>query len=65
MTNSTLVAFVQLVAGMRRAQRQYFKTRSREDLLRAKDFEGLVDTAVLGLTAPEPEPELPWEGARP
>ena len=38
--------FVILVAQMRSAQKSFFKTRSTEDLQRAKSFEAHVDDAV-------------------
>lgn len=58
---STMQAFVALVAAMREAQHSYFRTRLREDLLRARDCERRVDTALLGLCQPAQEPELPLE----
>jgi hypothetical protein len=62
MTASQVQAFVALVAAMREAQHSYFRTRLREDLLRARDCERRVDTALRELTAPEDEPELPLGG---
>jgi hypothetical protein len=38
--------FIQLVADMRAAQREYFQTRTRTSLTKAKDLEGKVDKYI-------------------
>ena len=38
--------FVSLVCDMRKAQKQYFKTRSKADLINSKQLEARVDKAL-------------------
>lgn len=47
-----LVAFVTLVADLRKAQRDYFRTRTADDLAAAKRLERAVDDAVKGFGKP-------------
>jgi hypothetical protein len=39
--------FIALVAQMRTAQKNYFKTRSKDVLIESKDLERQVDTAIV------------------
>ena len=39
-------AFFDLVSEMRKAQKEYFKTRSPESLIRSKDLERQVDKEI-------------------
>ena len=43
MTHTELRLFFELVRGMRQAQKLYFKTRGRDDLVAAKQIESEVD----------------------
>lgn len=45
--------FVDLVAGLRQAQRKYFKTRSYSDLAEAKKLEKQVDDALEDINNPK------------
>lgn len=47
--------FFQLVASMREAQREYFKTRSRSSLERSKALERRVDDEIKRVTAIRPD----------
>ena len=53
MTEAQMHIFVGLVADMRAWQIRYARSRSQEALLRAKEFEVLVDNALTGLLHPE------------
>lgn len=48
-----MVEFVETVNRMRTAQRNYFKTRSREFLVLSKQLEGQVDQALVDLSTAE------------
>ena len=39
-----IAKYVQLVNDMRKAQKSYFKTRSRDDLVKSKGLEAQIDT---------------------
>ena len=60
MTEVQMHIFVGLVADMRAWQQRFFRSRSQDALLRAKEFEALVDNALTALL----HPELPMENAR-
>lgn len=45
------IDFIDLVARMRAAQRQYFKTRERADLIESKRLEAEVDKVIVRLDA--------------
>lgn len=47
---TTLAEFVDLVKRMRIAQKQYFKTRSKEVLIESKRLENLVDKTIENLS---------------
>lgn len=47
---TTFGEFVDLVKRMRMAQKQYFKTRSKDVLVESKRLEALVDKAVENLS---------------
>ena len=59
MTEAQMEIFVGLVADMRAWQIRYCRSRSQETLLRAKEFEVLVDNALTGLLHPESPQEDP------
>lgn len=53
--------FVTLVKEMRAAQRNYFKTRSREFLVLSKQLEGQVDQALMDLSTTSGQLKEPAE----
>ena len=54
--------FYEMVRGMRKAQRQYFKTRSKADLLAALNAEAAVDEALDPPAITTPDPDAPIQG---
>jgi hypothetical protein len=48
----SLRGFARLVADLRSAQRDYFRTRTDEALVRAKDLERKVDAALREVLSP-------------
>jgi len=44
-----------IAAGMRVAQKRYFKDRSQENLMRSKDWERALDNALRSLSVQPPE----------
>ena len=54
-----LEEFVNLVQAMRSAQKAYFRTRSHDDLDRAKKLESQVDREIQRITHPDNQEELP------
>ncbi|MFZ4705428.1 MAG: hypothetical protein ACOYMF_05415 [Bacteroidales bacterium] len=51
-----LTEYAELVARMRKAQRNYFRTRSPQDLQDSKNLEKLVDQATLNIMIPSSKP---------
>ncbi len=47
--NDSAKIFIEAVADMRNRQKSYFKTRSREDLLKSKEAEKSVDDMLITL----------------
>lgn len=54
--------FFEKVAAMRQAQRDYFKTRDKEVLIRSKQLEKEVDDEIKRVTNWMPIPPLAEEG---